>query len=65
MRRWIARRLHFLADRLAPEDAYRSTGMTFEFVRNVGIEVNHEGHGCRLWYHGQDDYQKAFERGRG
>lgn len=56
MRRW--------ADRLDREGAPKRTGISFEFVRGFGIEVNHEGHGCPLWYLNDADYERAYERGR-
>jgi hypothetical protein len=64
MRRWIALHLVFLADRIAPEDAFRHSGMSFEFVENVGVEWNWDGHGCPIWYSGQEDYRRAWERNR-
>lgn len=64
MRRWIATRLLFLSARIDPEGTFRCTGMSFEFVENVGAEWNWDGHGCPLWYYGRADYERAFERNR-
>ncbi len=61
IRRRIARRLGFLADRLAPEDAFRRTCISFEFVTGKGIVTNTEGRGCPLWYQGRADYDRAHE----
>ena len=62
LRRRVARRLGFWADRLAPEEAFRKTHIGFEFVTGKGIVTNTEGHGCPLWYQGREDYEKAHER---
>lgn len=59
MMRWIARRLHFLADRICPEYAFRCmSGWAFTFEQRKGITFNEDGRGCKLWYHGPD-YEKA------
>lgn len=60
MRRWLALRLHFLADRMAPEDAFRATHLRFTFETGQGIVVRDDSNrGCRLWYRGEADYEKA------
>lgn len=62
LRRRVARGLGYLADRLAPEDAFRKTCISFEFVTHKGIVTNTEGHGCPLWYQGRANFEKAHER---
>lgn len=65
LRKWLWLHLIFLADRIAPDEAFRCTGFSFEFVQNVGFAVNDEGHGCPIWYSGRADYERAWERHRG
>ena len=72
IRFWIWRKLIYLADRIAPEQAFRRTSeLSFTFQRDVGIVVHgadgyskHRGHskGCPLWYHGPD-YELAHKDG--
>lgn len=73
IRFWIWERLIFLADRIAPEMAFRRTSaLTFTFERNIGIAVHGADNtwtdkepfprGCPLWYHGPD-YELAHKEG--
>lgn len=59
MRRWIATRLRYLADRIDPKGAPRFTGYHFRFEAKKGI-VFDLGPGCGVWYYGEDDYSKAW-----
>jgi hypothetical protein len=56
MRHWLARHLHYLADRLAPDESFRCTGFSFTFERGVGVAFHERGEegGCPIWYFGPD-----------
>jgi hypothetical protein len=53
MRQW--------ADRIDYRGAPRYTGYTFTFETGEGIRFRKDGKGCRLWYLGMDDYDKAHD----
>lgn len=55
----IARRLRFLADRIDPAGAPRAISHWFTFEHNEGIRFREDGKGCRLWYLGEADYERA------
>jgi hypothetical protein len=55
----LAQRMRFLADRIDPEGAPRAIGWSFTFERGKGIDFHNDRRGCRLWYYGQDDYERA------
>lgn len=61
IRQRIARRLRFLADRIDHHGAPKAIGWSFTFERGEGI-VFHDDRtkGCPLWYHGDDDYERAY-----
>ena len=61
-RRWVAQHLTFAAARIHRPSAFKRTHLSFEFVDGVGIVTNEDGHGCPLWYYGDDDYARAWER---
>jgi hypothetical protein len=61
VRRSIADRLRFLADRIDPASAFRMSHLRFYFRTGVGLVVDREGHrGCPLWWRGPD-YHLAHE----
>lgn len=73
IRFWMWRKLICVADRIAPEQAFRRTStLSFTFERGIGIVVHGaDSHttdttfpdkGCPLWYHGPD-YELAHEHG--
>lgn len=53
MRKW--------ADRIDYRGAPRALGYRFTFEDGEGIRFRHDGKGCRLWYLGMDDYEKAHD----
>ena len=68
MRRRLGEWLRRLADRIDYHGAPKAIGWTFTFEPGRGI-VFHEDHGpgkgCRLWYLGDDEYERAHtEAGR-
>lgn len=60
MRHWFATRLRFLADRIDRRGAPKAMGWRFTFELGEGIRFRDDGRGCRLWYLGDDDYDRAF-----
>lgn len=64
MRRWLWRKLIYLADRVAPDDAFRRMGSSFTFERGIGIVFHENGErGCPMWYH-TPDYDRAHTEAR-
>ncbi|MFY1595463.1 hypothetical protein [Micromonospora sp. WMMD737] len=60
LRRRLARRLRFLADRIDYDGALVHSSMSFTFEDRVGIRLRHDGHGCPLSYR-PADYQRAHD----
>jgi hypothetical protein len=58
-RGWIADRLRFLADRIDHAGAPKAMPVRFTLEDRIGIVFRDDGHGCRLWYYGDADYQRA------
>lgn len=67
MKKWIARHLHYLADRLDDDGAFRATGYTFTFERNRGFVVHDDEprRGAHIWYRGHAELDKAWNDGIG
>lgn len=59
IRRRLARRLRFLADRIDYSGAPKAMSWTFTFEDGEGIRFRDDGRGCRLWYLGDADYERA------
>lgn len=59
MRRRVGEWLRRWADRIDDAGAPRAIGWRFTFERNEGIRFREDGRGCRLWYLGEDDYERA------
>ncbi len=59
IRRRMARWLRNIADRVDRQGAPKAIGMWFTFEDGKGIEFRDDGRGCRLWYIGDDDYERA------
>ena len=57
--RFLARRLRYLADRIDHAGAPKASHITFTFEERTGIVFREDGRGCRLWYLGDDSYEKA------
>jgi hypothetical protein len=49
------------ADRIDHAGAPKAIGWSFTFEENEGIRFREDGRGCRLWYYGEDDYQRAHD----
>lgn len=61
LRQAVAQWLRFRADEIDPDGAPRlMSTCTFTFEVNEGIRFREDGRGCRLWYMGRSDYDKAF-----
>ncbi len=56
----IAKRLHFFADRLDPDMAFRhASGLSFTLEQGQGFVLRADGKGCPVWYYGHADYDRA------
>jgi len=55
----IADVLRKYADRLDRPGAPKATHVRFTFEDHVGIVFRDDGRGCRLWYLGDADYERA------
>jgi hypothetical protein len=60
MKHRFAQRLRNWADRLDHYGAPKCTGFGFTFEQGRGFVVHQDGHGCPIWYYGNDEYDKAF-----
>jgi hypothetical protein len=58
-RAWIGGRLRRLADRIDEAGAPRAMHWTFTFEDREGIRFREDGKGCRLWYMGDADFERA------
>jgi hypothetical protein len=47
------------ADRISPGTAPRAISWSFTFEDREGIRFREDGKGCRLWYLGEGDYERA------
>lgn len=61
MKAVLARLLRTLADRLDRRGAPKGTHCSFTFEPGAGIVFHEDHRGCRVWYHGDDDYEKAWQ----
>jgi hypothetical protein len=61
LRAFIARRLRYAADRIDPRGAPRAMSVRFTFEERVGIVFRQDNRGCRLWYLGDADYERAHD----
>lgn len=59
MRKRIANRLRRWADRFDYAGAPKAIGWSFTFEAGRGIVFREDGRGCRLWYLGDDSYERA------
>lgn len=59
---WVARRLRMVADRLDHAGAPKATSWSFTFEEGIGIAFRQDGRGCRLWYLGDTEYEKAHSQ---
>lgn len=60
-RRLISRALRRIADRVDPPDAPKATGLTMGYVERVGLVVEWNGAGARLWHLNDDDREQAWD----
>lgn len=61
MKHWIAKRLRRLADRIDHAGAPKAISWSFTFEPGHGTVFNQEGRGCRLWYLGDAEYDRAHD----
>jgi hypothetical protein len=47
------------ADRIDRPGAPKAMHVSFTFEERAGIVFRDDGKGCRLWYYGDDDYERA------
>lgn len=59
MSHWLAHKLRTWADRMDPVGAPKAIGYSFTFERGEGIRFRDDGRGCRLWYLGDSEYNRA------
>lgn len=59
MRSRIGKFLRTWADRVDDAGAPHATGWRFTFETGEGVRFREDGKGCRLWYYGNTDYEKA------
>jgi hypothetical protein len=57
----LARFLRNFADRIDREGAPKATHWKFTFELNEGIRFREDGKGCRVWYLGDAEYEKAHD----
>ena len=53
---WLRR----VADRIDRPGAPKATHWTFTFELRKGVRFREDGRGCRLWYYGDADYNRAY-----
>lgn len=64
LERWFARLAAYyrrLADRIDHQGAPKLSHLTFTFEDGVGIVFRDDGHGCRLAWLGDGEYERAHE----
>jgi hypothetical protein len=54
-------RLRCWADRIDHPGAPKAMSVRFTFEEHVGIVFRDDGRGCRLWYYGDEDYERAHD----
>jgi hypothetical protein len=59
LRAFIAYQLRKYADRIDNPGAPKAMSVRFTFEDRVGIVFRDDGRGCRLWYLGDVDYERA------
>lgn len=59
IRRYLAQRLRFLADRIDYHGAPKATSWSFTVENGEGFRFRTDGRGCRVWYLGDSEYQRA------
>lgn len=59
MTKWLAERLRRIADRIDYAGSPKAMGWSFTFEQGEGIRFREDGRGCRLWYLGDRDYERA------
>jgi hypothetical protein len=64
MRR-LAEVLRRIADRIDYAGAPKALGLCFTFEPHRGLVINDRGTGCRLWYLGDQEYEKAHSEAGG
>lgn len=65
LRALIAGEFRRIADRLDRPGAPKATHVSFTFEERTGIVFRSDGRGCRVWYYGDAEYERAHsEAGR-
>lgn len=59
MRSRLAHWMRKWADRIDYRGAPHCMSYTFTFETGEGLRFRQDGRGCKLWYLGMDDYEKA------
>jgi hypothetical protein len=59
LRALIAYQMRKYADRLDRPGAPKATHVRFTFEERIGIVFRDDGRGCRLWYLGDQEYERA------
>jgi hypothetical protein len=59
VKRRLAALLRKYADRIDDAGAPHAIGWTFTFELYEGVRFREDGKGCRLWYLGDENYEKA------
>ena len=62
LRALIADELRRLADRLDRPGAPKAIHVSFTLEERVGMVFRDDGRGCRLWYLGDQDYERAHDQ---
>ncbi len=60
MTKWLAEWLRRVADRIDYAGAPKAMSWSFTFEEGEGIRFRQDGRGCRLWYRGNSDYDRAW-----
>lgn len=60
-RGWLGWTLRKYADRYDPDFAPRGTHWSFTFERGAGMKFRDDGRGCKVWYIGNPNYQRAHD----
>lgn len=61
IRKWLATRLRYAADRIDHTGAPKAISWSFTFELGRGIVFREDGRGCQLWYLGDEDYDRAHD----
>ncbi|WP_068059180.1 hypothetical protein [Nocardia xishanensis] len=60
----LAKRMRFWADRIDPAGAPRYMGYSYTIEPGKGVVFHKNGRGCKLWYLGNVDHERAYSESR-